>query len=443
MGKWKKTMAAAAAALVLTAAFAGCGDEKSSGQAQSKPAAGQTIRINFPTAGASGALYAVGAAITNMWSQNIPGMQAASQASAGGIANLNMVSDGEAQVSIAISSNVYQCLNGTDSFEGHAYKDLKAIGGLYLNPNQVVAAANTNINSLEGFKGKKFAVASAGSSVYNECDVHFTAAGMKFPEDIQAEYITFTDAADMLQNGSIDGAWIMSGAPASAVTQALTSGAHLVPIPNELIEKLKAKYPWYTSYTIKAGTYPNQNEDVNTSAIKMVMFCRGDLPDDVVYQMTKTLWEHMDELGQSQKNLKGLTAENAVRADALGQKLLHHADAVLQRLAGFENMPVCVQTGSGHPGEEALRLGSGAVGGLILDIVEVPAAGFHQMLHGHLDAPAVIDHDRIGVRQSQRAVGKDDGHFAQKVLHLCPLTDGVENRADQDETIHLLLRHGL
>ena len=126
---------------------------------------------------------------------------------------------------------------------------------------------------------------------------------MKFPEDIQAEYITFTDAADMLQNGSIDGAWIMSGAPASAVTQALTSGAHLVPIPNELIEKLKAKYPWYTSYTIKAGTYPNQNEDVNTSAIKMVMFCRGDLPDDVVYQMTKTLWEHMDELGQSQKNL--------------------------------------------------------------------------------------------------------------------------------------------
>ena len=106
-------------------------------------------------------------------------------------------------------------------------------------------------------------------------------------------------------------------------------------------------------------------------------------------------------------------------------------------------MPVCVQTGSGHPGEEALRLGSGAVGGLILDIVEVPAAGFHQMLHGHLDSPAVIDHDRIGVRQSQRAVGKDDGHFAQKVLHLCPLTDGVENRADQDETIHLLLRHSL
>lgn len=248
-----------------------------------------------------------------MWSNNVPGVQAASQASAGGIENLNMVSDGEAQVSIAIASNVYQCYKGLDTFKDHAYPDLKVIGGLYLNPNQVVASANSGIENIQDIKGKHFAVASAGSSVYNEAEAHLTAAGMKFPDDIKAEYITFGDAADMIQNGSIDGAWIMSGAPASAVTQALTSGAHLVPIDDTLMDTLKAKYPWYTKYTIKAGTYPNQDKDVQTSAIKMVMFCRGDLPEDVVYQLTKTLWEHMDEMGQSQKNLKGLTAENAVK----------------------------------------------------------------------------------------------------------------------------------
>ena len=136
-------------------------------------------------------------------------------------------------------------------------------------------------------------------------------------------------------------------------------------------------------------------------------------------------------------------AENAVRADALGQKLLHRADAVFQRLACFQNMPLRVQTCACHPGEEAFRLGGGAVGGLIFNVVEIPAAGFHQMLHGHLDAPAVIDHNGVRVRQSQRAVGEDDGHSAQKIFHLGSLTDGVEDRADQDETIHLLLRHGL
>ena len=198
----KKAAAVSLAALAAAGMIAGCGGEKKASAPSSQPAA-QTVKINFPTAGASGALYAVGAAITNMWNNNVPGVQAASQASAGGIANLNMVSDGEAQVSIAISSNVYQCLNGTDSFKDHPYKDLKVIAGLYMNPNQMVVTAKSGIQTLADVKGKRFAVASAGSSVYNESNAHFTAAGLKFPDDIQAEYITFTDAADMLQNLSL------------------------------------------------------------------------------------------------------------------------------------------------------------------------------------------------------------------------------------------------
>ena len=311
MKNWKKVLAVSMAAMVMAGALAGCGDDKKGGSA--KPAAGQTLKINFPTAGASGALYAVGAAITNMWSNNVPGVQAASQASAGGIENLNMVSDGEAQVSIAIASNVYQCYKGLDSFKDHAYPDLKVIGGLYLNPNQVVASANSGIENIQDIKGKHFAVASAGSSVYNEAEAHLTTAGMKFPDDIKAEYITFGDAADMIQNGSIDGAWIMSGAPASAVSQALTADCRLLPIGDDVFAKLKAQYPWYVKYTIPAGTYPNQKEAVQTTAIKMLMFCRGDLSEDTVYQLTKSFWEHIDELGKSQKNLKGLKPADAVK----------------------------------------------------------------------------------------------------------------------------------
>ena len=279
------------------------------------------VTINFPTASASGALYAVGAAITNLWDTEIDYVSASSQASAGGIENLNLVSEGEAQVSIAISSNCYQCLNGTDSFEGYAYEDLKVIVGLYFNPNQVVATASSGITDLASVAGKHFAVASAGSSVYGECENHFTAAGLNFPDDINCEYITFTDAADMLQNGTIDGAWIMSGAPASAVTQACTAGCTLVDISDEVISTLQAEYPWYAPFTIPAGTYPNQDKDVQTSAIKMVMFCRGDLDEQAVYDLTKTFWENIDALGEAQGNLKGLTPEAAV--EDIAQLPLH------------------------------------------------------------------------------------------------------------------------
>lgn len=306
----KKAAALAVAAMLMTTALAGCGGEK---KAEAPKAPVKVTKINFPTAGASGALYAVGAAITNMWNQKVPGVQAASQASKGGINNLNLVADGEAQVSIAISSNCYQALNGTDSFKGHQFKDLKAIAGLYMNPNQVVVTEKSGIKTLADVKGKKFAVAAAGSSVYSECKTHFTAVGLKFPEDINTQPISFGDAADMLQNGTIDGAWIMSGAPAPAVSQAVTAGCRIIDIDKATIDNMKKDYPWYASYQIPAGTYPKQDKAVNTSAIKMVMFTSDKLSEDVVYNLTKAFWTNIDELGKSQKNLKGLKAEDAVK----------------------------------------------------------------------------------------------------------------------------------
>ncbi len=105
----------------------------------------------------------------------------------------------------------------------------------------------------------------------------------------------------------------MSGIPSSAVSQTLSSGCRLLDIDDETISKLKSEYPWYVTYTIPAGSYPNQNEDVRTTAIKMVMFCSAELDEETVYMLTKTLWENIGELGQSQGNLRGLTAEEAVR----------------------------------------------------------------------------------------------------------------------------------
>ena len=278
------------------------------------------VTIKFPTAGASGALYAVGAAITNMWDSKISFVKASSQASNGGIDNLNQIADGESQVSIAISSNCYQSFNGTDSFKGVANKKLRVIAGLYFNPNQVVVTKKSGIKTLADVKGKHFAVAAAGSSVEGECNNHFTTVGMKYPKDIKAEYIAFGDAADMLQNGTIDGAWIMSGTPAAAVSQACSAGCTLVNIDDSVIAALQKKFPWYAKYTIPAVTYPGQTADVQTSAIKMVMFCNTTLDDETVYQLTKTLWENIDALGQAQKNLKGLTPQNAVK-DIAGLEL--------------------------------------------------------------------------------------------------------------------------
>jgi len=320
-----KKMLAMLLALTMILSLAACGGSKKeetkeestettetteSTESTSEP---EPLTINFPTASSTGSLYAVGAAITNLWDTEISYISASSQASGGGIENLGLVTDGEAEVSIAISSNCYECLNGVGTFEGYAYEDLKVIGGLYFNPNHVVISDKSGITDLASVKGKHFAVGVAGSSITGECQNHFTTAGLTFPDDINCEYINFGDAVDMMQNGTLDGAWIMAGVPAAAVTQATTAGGQILEIGDDVINDMKVDFPWYAPYTIPAGTYPNQDEDIQTSAVKMVMFCRGDLDEQAVYDLTKTLWENIDKLGESQAPLKGLTPEAAVQ----------------------------------------------------------------------------------------------------------------------------------
>ena len=87
----------------------------------------------------------------------------------------------------------------------------------------------------------------------------------------------------------------------------------MLSIDESTISNLKAEYPWYVTYMIPAGSYPNQKDDVRTTAIKMVLFCSADLDEETVYMLTKTLWENIAELGESQSSLRNLSPQEAVR----------------------------------------------------------------------------------------------------------------------------------
>lgn len=274
----------------------------------------EKVTINFPTAATTGALYPLGAAITNLWSTELDYVKANSQASGGGIANLNLLSEGEAQVSIAISSNCYESYTGTGVFDGRKNEKFRVIGGLYYNPNQVVVTKDSGIDSLSKMKGMRFASGALGSSTEGESKNHFTAAGLQYPSDIKIENVGFAEAVGMMRNKQLDGAWIMAALGNAAVTEATsTAGAIILNMEDEVIDQLKKDYPWYAKFTIPAGTYPNQDTDVQTTAIKMVLFTSTDLDEDTVYDLTKTFWENVEKLAENNKGLKGIKAEDALK----------------------------------------------------------------------------------------------------------------------------------
>ncbi len=295
--------------------FVGCTDRGTTSEQKKEIESqnGKTV-INIPTASTTGALYPLGSSIASLWNEKMDNVKVSAQASNGGIENLNLLQSGEAQVSMAVVSNIYQSFNGEEKFDGRANDKIRIIAGLYFNPNQIVVRDGSDINSLEDIKGKRFATGAPGSTVEDEAKAHFLSSGIGYPDGIKAQFIGFTEAVDLMRNKQLDGAWIMAGIPTAAVTEmTTTSSAKLIGISDELYSKMKEKYPWYSQYTIPANTYKGQTEEVKTTAIKMAMFTTRDLPDDIVYEMTKTFWENIETLKQTNVALKDVNVEDAVK----------------------------------------------------------------------------------------------------------------------------------
>lgn len=293
----------------------------------------QVTHINFPTAATTGTLYPLGAAFAKLWNESVPGVQVTAQASGGGVDNLNFLREGEAQVSMAVTSVAWQSQHGTDTFEGKPDAKLRILAGLYYNPNQVVATRASGIESLADIAGKRFAPGAPGSTTVSETELHLTRAGVAYPDGFSAQFVGFNEAIDLMRNRQLDGAWIMAGIPTAAVSEICsTADGRLVPVDDEVIASLQAEYPWYVPFTISAGTYAGQDEDVQTTAVRMVLMASSDVSEEVAYQLVKTLWENMEKLSENFAALKGLQVENA--ATGIAEIPLHDGAAKYYREIG-------------------------------------------------------------------------------------------------------------
>ena len=116
-----------------------------------------------------------------------------------------------------------------------------------------------------------------------------------------------------MRNKQLDGVWIMAGMPTAAVTEMCsTAGGRLVSMDDDVIARVQAEYPWYAKILIPAGTYDGQTEPVQTTAVKMLLLTDASMPEDVIYDLTRTFWENLPELGQAHAVMKTVTPDMAV-----------------------------------------------------------------------------------------------------------------------------------
>ena len=251
-------------------------------------------KLEFTTGGETGTYYAFGSVIAQYVSSNSD-LDVTAVTGNGSQANVEDMDAGFYQLAFCQSDVMSYAYAGTNLFEDiGAIDSFSVVGALYMEQVQIVTM-NPDIKTVADLKGKNVSIGALGSGVYfNAIDV-LGVYGLT-EEDINPVYQSFGDSAESLKDGKIDAAFIVSGAPTTAITDLSTSGdVYLVSIEEDKIAELIELSPYYSPNTIAADTY-GMPEDAQTVAIAAVVLVRDDVSEDAVYTFTKTVFDNMDQL---------------------------------------------------------------------------------------------------------------------------------------------------
>ena len=267
-------------------------------------------KMTMGTGGTSGTYYGYGG-VLGQYIKNHAGIEVTVVSTDGSKANIQGIASGDYQLGTVQSDVMAYAWEGTRSFESDGKVDsFRVVAGLYAEAVQLVTM-DPEIKSVADLAGKSVSIGAPGSGVYfNAIDV-LTAAGLT-ESDINAQYQSFADSADALKDGKIDAAFIVAGAPTPAITElCTTNNAYLVPIDGAVADALMASCPFYTTYSIPAGTYNGQTEDVTTVTVKATLIVSASAKEDDVYKLTKAIFDNIDAI--TKENGKGaeLSIENA------------------------------------------------------------------------------------------------------------------------------------
>ena len=288
-------------------------------------------KLVFTTGGAQGTYYGFGGVLAGKVGEKTSTTITAIT-SGGSKANIEAMDDGDAQLGFVQSDVGAYAYKGMRLFEDKI-TNFSTVANLYMEQVQIVTL-DPAIKTVADLKGKNVSVGAAGSGVYfNAVDV-LEAYGLNIERDIKPTYQSFGDSVEALQDGKIDAAFIVAGAPTTAVTSlAATKKVYLVGFDDEHVLSLIAKSPYYSMNVIKKDVY-GTDDDVVTVAVGAVVIARDDVSEADVYNFLTGVFDNKDEITAA--HAKG--AELDLNFAASYTAVPYHAGAV--KYFGEHNMKV-------------------------------------------------------------------------------------------------------
>jgi hypothetical protein len=263
------------------------------------------------TGGTAGTYYPFGGAMAKIWNSKIKDMNVTAQTSGASAENVRLVNKKEVELALVQSDTLDFAFNATEAFK-EPLKAMNAIAVLYPEVIQVVVAAAGPIKSIADLKGKKVGVGAPGSGTEANFRQLLDAYGMK-KEDVNAQFLSFSESAEAYKDKHIDAFIVTAGIPNAGIMDVATQNEiRILNIPADVAAKLTQKYPFLAAVKVPANTYKGQTAEVSTVAVNAVLIAGSSLKEEMVYNLTKALFENQADLAAAHAKGKELNMKTAV-----------------------------------------------------------------------------------------------------------------------------------
>lgn len=288
--------------------LSGCSSPTGSFQhtASSDTSAEKLNILTIGTADSGGTMYPVGSAIAEVISSHDNHIKVNLSASGGSFDNVKGIAGGQTDFGLVSGDVAYAAYTGTSDFKEHPVTELRAIGAIYSSISNWMAPTDKNVSYVHDLAGLRIAIGPKGSTTEYSARIALDASGITSDNSALVNYGIGSGSENVL-NGQLDAIHGFAGIPIGGLTELAESTPCrlLLYTPEELSEILKSNSFYYKT-VIPAETYPGQTKEVETFGIKCLLCVNESMDEELVYTLTKILYESIPRLTKSHPSLAAL-----------------------------------------------------------------------------------------------------------------------------------------
>jgi len=281
------------------------------------------------TGGVTGVYYPTGGAICRMINRlrSEHGIRCGVESTLGSVYNLEKVRERDLDLGVVQSDWQFHAYNGSSEFESDGPdKDLRSVFSIYSEPFTIVARKDSGIKVFDDLKGKRINLGNLGSGHRATMEVLMKEKGWTRSMFSHVSEVISSDQAEALCNNEFDAMIFMVGHPSTSIKEATTEcESILLDVTGDAVDKMINDTAYYREATIPAGMYRGTGREIKTFGVGATFVASRETPDEVVYQLTKVVFENFIEFKKLHPAFSGLRKKQMIN-DGLSAPL--HSGAI-------------------------------------------------------------------------------------------------------------------